>query len=132
MFLSVLNEQERKIFGSMIVKIAEVDGEIAEEERELFDNFKTELQVDELDEMDLGLVEAIEILSKSSEVVKRSILLEVVSMVLSDETLSKEEKELVDTIANRFGLDNDKEKFYSSVRELQYLYGTLFDIVFVD
>lgn len=132
MFLSVLNDDEKKIFGCLINKLAHIDGILSEEENELLCNYKFELGLQTLEELDISVEEAINQLSKSSEVVKRAVFLEIVSITLSDEEIKEEENEIMELAAYKFEINDYKEKFIKAVADLQDIYGKIFDLVYID
>ena len=132
MFTSILSKEERGKFLELIYKMACCDGEYAEEEQELLDNYKKELMIDTIPETDSinGLADYFSI---KSNCVKRIVLFEVWGMILADRNVGKAEREAFDYIKNVFDLEDSViEKVVSVANELQKAYDHVYDVIFSD
>lgn len=132
MFTSILSEEERGKFLELIYKMACCDGEYAEEEQELLDNYKKELMIDTIPETDSinGLADYF---STKSNCIKRIVLFEVWGMILADRNVGKAEKAAFEYIKKAFDLEDSViEKVVSVANELQRAYDHVYDVLFTE
>lgn len=130
MFLHIVNQEEKEKFLELAYKVANVDGEYAEEEIEIINSFKNELGLDSIaDTQDLdGLIDYF---SKKSNELKKLIYFEVLGLVSSDDVTSDAETTLLNLMENKFGLDAETiTKINVMVERLQKIYDEIYDEIF--
>ena len=126
MFLQVMNTEEKEKFLELVYKIANIDGEYAEEEQEIVNSYKNELglsKVPETSDID-GLVRYFS--AKATEL-KKIVLFETVGLINADEKIEKEEADLLDKMSGAFGLDKDVvDRIKSVAKKLQDVYDEVY------
>ena len=130
MFLQVMNTEEKEKFLELVYKIANIDGEYAEEEQEIVNSYKNELglsKVPETSDID-GLVRYFS--AKATEL-KKIVLFETVGFINADEKIEKEEADLLDKMSGAFGLDKDVvDRIKSVAKKLQDVYDEVYSALF--
>ena len=130
MFLQVMNTEEKEKFLELVYKIANIDGEYAEEEQEIVNSYKNELglsKVPETSDID-GLVRYFS--AKATEL-KKIVLFETVGLINADEKIEKEEADLLDKTSGAFGLDKDVvDRIKSVAKKLQDVYDEVYSALF--
>lgn len=130
MFLQVMNTEEKEKFLELVYKIANIDGEYAEEEQEIVNSYKNELglsKVPETSDID-GLVRYFS--AKATEL-KKIVLFETVGLINADEKIEKEEADLLDKMSGAFGLDKDVvDRIKSVAKKLQDVYDEVYSALF--
>ena len=130
MFLQVMNTEEQEKFLELVYKIANIDGEYAEEEQEIVNSYKNELglsKVPETSDID-GLVRYFS--AKATEL-KKIVLFETVGLINADEKIEKEEADLLDKMSGAFGLDKDVvDRIKSVAKKLQDVYDEVYSALF--
>lgn len=130
MFLQVMNTEEKEKFLELVYKIANIDGEYAEEEQEMVNSYKNELglsKVPETSDID-GLVRYFS--AKATEL-KKIVLFETVGLINADEKIEKEEADLLDKMSRAFGLDKDVvDRIKSVAKKLQDVYDEVYSALF--
>ena len=130
MFLQVMNTEEKEKFLELVYKIANIDGEYAEEEQEIVNSYKNELglsKVPETSDID-GLVRYFS--AKATEL-KKIVLFETVGIINADEKIEKEEADLLDKMSGAFGLDKDVvDRIKSVAKKLQDVYDEVYSALF--
>ena len=130
MFLQVMNTEEKEKFLELVYKIANIDGQYAEEEQEIVNSYKNELglsKVPETSDID-GLVRYFS--AKATEL-KKIVLFETVGLINADEKIEKEEADLLDKMSGAFGLDKDVvDRIKSVAKKLQDVYDEVYSALF--
>ena len=130
MFLQVMNTEEKEKFFELVYKIANIDGEYAEEEQEIVNSYKNELglsKVPETSDID-GLVRYFS--AKATEL-KKIVLFETVGLINADEKIEKEDADLLDKMSGAFGLDKDVvDRIKSVAKKLQDVYDEVYSALF--
>ena len=130
MFLQVMNTEEKEKFLELVYKIANIDGEYAEEEQEIVNSYKNELglsKVPETSDID-GLVRYFS--AKATEL-KKIVLFETVGLINADEKIEMEEADLLDKMSGAFGLDKDVvDRIKSVAKKLQDVYDEVYSALF--
>ncbi len=130
MFLQVMNNEEKEKFLELVYKIANIDGEYAQEEEELINNYKLELGLSEIS--DTGKVEElVEYFAPKNETLKKIVMFEVVGLLNADDKIEKEEEDLLKLMTEKFCFTDDMTKKIQSVaEELQRVYDSIYDLIF--
>ena len=112
MYLAGLDIEKKYLFRDLSIHVAKIDGEFSELEKVVIDahclemrvdnnNYETELSFDKV------LLKIKEIFDTSE---LRMIYLEIVSVVLADNIVKSNEKELLSIISGEFGFSKEEEK----------------------
>jgi len=115
MFLTMLNDEQKRAFSVLAHRLAAADGKISREEGEALRNMKAELGVadsglDDRDESDLAAV----FNDQRSRVVA---LLELLGVAHSDHEFQLDERSMVTVVAHEMGFAaTDLERFDNWVR----------------
>jgi len=129
MFLNVMEVEERKKFLELAFKLAQIDGDYAEEEEEIINSYKAELGITEIEDT-LSIDELISYFSSKNDTVKKVVLFEVYGMIRADDKLEKSEEEVFDNIKSQFDISADVvEQIVSVADELQNVYDKLYDVL---
>ena len=100
-----------------------IDGEFAEEEMNLMDEFLQEMQLEKEQVPDISPEDAIGMLKFSTPSTRKKIYIELIAVTLCDEYLHVDEKEYLDRIANDFLIDDElRDKLFETVNELLEIY----------
>lgn len=106
MFLNKLNEKEKIAFLKLAYCVANSDDDFSMYEKNIIAIYCSEMQINDIDfdlsKFDLDLT-LLDIESKQSQ---KIVLLEIMSLIYSDSILHQAEKEILQTIVNKFQLDS--------------------------
>ena len=123
MYLKDLMQGEKYAFYSIVKYLVTIDGEFAEEEMNLMDEFLQEMQLEKEQVPDISPEDAIGMLKFSAPSTRKKIYIELISVTLCDEYLNIDEKEYLDRIANDFLIDDElRDKLFETVKELLEIY----------
>ena len=119
MYLKDLMQGEKYAFYSIVKYLVTIDGEFAEEEMNLMDEFLQEMQLEKEQVPDISPEDAIGMLKFSAPSTRKKIYIELIAVTLCDEYLHIDEKEYLDRIANDFLIDDElRDKLFETVKEL--------------
>lgn len=131
MFLSILNEEDKLNFIEFIHLVANCDEDFADEEKEILNNYMIETGIDSIPDIGKSIDDILLYFSKRDDSIKKVVLFEVYGLILSDDKLSKEEKEILNKIDKLSGLNNEEvNKIKELVEELKKVYDNIYDILF--
>ena len=123
MYLKNLMQGEKYAFYSIVKYLVTIDGEFAEEEMNLMDEFLQEMQLEKEQVPDISPEDAIGMLKFSTPSTRKKIYIELIAVTLCDEYLHIDEKEYLDRIANDFLIDDElRDKLFETVKELLEIY----------
>ena len=127
MFLNVLNQEERTKCLELFYLVVNIDGNYAEEEQTLMENYKIELGFAEVPEIKDSLEELINYFSTKSESIRKMLYFEICGLVFADDSVAEEERELLDSIQMKFGIDKERLiQIEELVVELQTVYDRIY------
>ena len=130
MFLQVMNKEEKEKFMELVYKIANIDGEYAEEEQEIIDSYKNELGLYEIPETS-SVDGLIEYFSKKEKEMKKIVLFEIIGLINADDKVEKEEGVALNKISECFGLDEKIiNKIENVAKKLQDVYDEVYSVLF--
>lgn len=130
MFTNLLNETEREIFMELISKMALCDGENAEEEQALIQNYQIELNVTQIRDTD-SIEGLIDYFSEKNESIKRIVLFEIWGMVQADGNVGVQEEKAFAYLKEKFCLGDAKtEQIITAAKDLQVVYDRIYDAIF--
>lgn len=130
MFLQVMNIEEKEKFLELVYKVANIDGEYAEEEQEIINSYKNELGLSEVSETsDInGLVQYF---SVKADEMKKIVLFEIIGLIDADDKIEKEEADVLEKMSASFGLDKSViDKIKAVAKKLQEVYDEVYDVLF--
>ncbi|MHC1681760.1 MAG: hypothetical protein AB6733_02210 [Clostridiaceae bacterium] len=112
MFLKELNKEEATTFISLIKNLAVIDNMFSKKEKELIEDYKSDLNLSDDDIKELSFEESISKLDSSSVRAKNIIYFELTGLALVDGVFDKEEEVFLDNIAKAFEISLDKQLSY--------------------
>ena len=109
MYLSNLNNIEKKAFLGLVVEMAMADGDYSEEEHAIVYAYCQEMKIEFEKEYEKKSVEEIlsVVKSNSSGITKKIFIFELLGVALTDGTYDEREKELVLRLCREFEIDVD-------------------------
>ena len=126
MYLKNLMQGEKYAFYSIAKSLVSIDNDYSDIEKQLIDELLAEMDIQRSQITDISLDDAIEMFSYSTFSVRKQVFIELVGLTLCDEVLDKNEKELLDRIADSFGIpDSDRDDIWALVHDLFGLYNRL-------
>lgn len=130
MFLQIMNTEEKEKFLEFVYKVANVEGECAEEEQEIINSYKNELGLSEISETS-DIEGLIGYFSTKVDEMKKIVLFEIIGLINADDKIAKEEKDVLNKVVASFGLDNEVvERIKSAAKKLQDVYDEVYDVLF--
>lgn len=108
MYLSKLNEKEKKIFLNLAAIVSEANGVVEESERFMLEMYCSEMQIDPDFDEEKSFEDFIEALKDSSDEVKNIIVFELIGLCLTDGGYDEEERNNIWQIAEGIGVNADK------------------------
>ena len=129
MFLNSMSTDEKGHFLELAYKLAQIDGNYAEEEEEIINSYKAELGITDIG--DTGSVdELIDFFATKDEPVKKIVLFELYGMICADSKIEESEKDVLEKIKTKFGISESLVKQIVEVAdELQAVYDKIYDIL---
>lgn len=129
MFLSLFTDRERDLFYTLSLHLVESDGIITGEEKTMLESFKLESGRD-LNKINETPNEIINELSLSSDKVKNCILLELISIALSDNNYTENEKSIISKVVSEFDICESKFRdIFDWVVDLKDMYSKILELV---
>lgn len=130
MFLNALNQEDKKKFLELLYKIANCDGEYAEEEAEIIRNYQLELGISEIPET-ATQAELIAYFGEATETVRKIVLFEIYGLITSDDTIAAGERQALLEIADSFRFDQAQVLELETLAEkLRQVYDEIYDAIF--
>jgi hypothetical protein len=134
MFLKKLSRPNQKLFLELACYSAKVDNEFNTFEKTMINEYRKEMDLDELKYKvkNLSFDDILKKLSKSSEQEKKIIFIELIGLVLSDKKYKKQEKTLIENLMKAFEIsDKLRVKAVKWVKDLQKFYQTGIKMVMI-
>lgn len=111
MFLNRLDTREKEAFVSLAIRAAEANGQIADEEYKMIEEYCREMNIEKFDmRTTLAKEDIIKVYAGSQEQHKKIVVLELIGLMYADGDYDAEEKAFVEEIANGIGVSNDAAK----------------------
>ena len=107
MFLNKLDENEKRAFLALALKIQNIDGKITSGEIRIIKEFCQEMNIPADLKIKYSLVDIVNVFSKSSVFVKKAVIFEALGLAYTDGKLDDKENEIISTIAKSIGLTDD-------------------------
>ena len=123
-----LNREEREKFFELIYKLASCDGVFREEEQELIEGCRRELDI--RDNPDTGSFENLaDYFGRCDDRVKKIVLFEVCGIILADNEVGENEQKAFDYLKEALAVD-EQEEIISIANDLKLIQDRIKDIVF--
>ena len=106
MFVNLFDQDEKEKFLELIYKMATCDGVYAEEEKELLNNYKIEFGIDQIPDT-LSVHDLVQYFAEKTDDKKKIVLFELYGMVLADDEIGEQEKDLFEEIKKIFALNTE-------------------------
>ena len=123
-----LNREEKEKFFELIYKLASCDGVFREEEQELIEGCRRELDI--RDNPDTGSFENLaDYFGRCDDRVKKIVLFEVCGIILADNEVGENEQKAFDYLKEALAVD-EQEEIISIANDLKLIQDRIKDIVF--
>ena len=123
-----LNREEREKFFELIYKLASCDGVLREEEQELIEGCRRELDI--RDNPDTGSFENLaDYFGRCDDRVKKIVLFEACGIILADNEVGENEQKAFDYLKEALAVD-EQEEIISIANDLKLIQDRVKDIVF--
>ena len=135
MFLNQLSTIEKEKFLELAYLLASSDGDFSSEEQEIMKVFRKEMDLPEANYKisNDAFEEIIVIFSKSSEQIKKIVLLEALGIVLCDKVYSGQEKKMMNKLRESLSLSKDIEnEFIDWINNINQMYQNISSIIYKD
>lgn len=130
MFVNLFDQEEKEKFLELIYKMATCDGVYAEEEKELLNNYKIEFGIDQIPDT-LSVHDLVQYFAEKTDDKKKIVLFELYGMVLADDEIGEQEKDLFEEIKKIFALNTEVyDKIEKAAVTLKEAYDAVYDAVF--
>lgn len=130
MFLGALTHEAKRKFMEFVYLIANIDGNYAEDEQEIINNYQVELNMPVLPEITDSIDDLLAYFADQSQNVKKIVVFEIYGLILADDIISPMEQNILDTINNTFGIDvSILTTIKCLVKELQNVYDKIYDVL---
>jgi uncharacterized tellurite resistance protein B-like protein len=115
--LSLLSPEEKEDFLELALFVAQSDESLKPEEQHMIRDFREKLDLKDYKIANKSFEQILSSLEESSFVSKTSMLLELLSVCISDDKYSRAEQEIIDKLRRRWGVTD--EQFVSIVHWLK-------------
>ena len=129
MFLNSMSNEEKTLFLELAYKLANIDGDYAEEEEEIINSYKAELGI--FDIGDTGSIDdIIDFFATRNETVKKIVLFELYGMICADNQIVDAEKVFFEKLRNKFQIPEYLvDRIIEVADELQEVYDKVYEIL---
>lgn len=104
MFLNILSAQEKLYFVELAYQAMKVNGEIQEREQSIYNAFLVETGLSEYKLQNKPLSEVVTYFAGSTKKVQKAVLVELLSILVSDRNLDRDEKGFLDKAATEWNI----------------------------
>lgn len=131
MFLKVFNQEDRSNFLELASFVAHCDGNYSEEEEKIINNYKIELEMNEIPNNGKTLSDLITYFAGRTEMIRKVVLFEIYGLILADSKTADKEQEILNQFDSEFQLSTQNKKIIKSlVVKLQNVYDEIYDTLF--
>ena len=111
MFLHDIPENLMGSFLNMAYSVIAADGKVTEEEKNMLDQYKLELNVKELPKMkEVDINKELDKFARLTDIVKREIFFELFSLTLIDNDFDDSERKIMNSIAKKLSVNKEDMK----------------------
>lgn len=130
MFLNLFNQEEKENFLELVYKIANLDGNYDEDERELINNYKIELGLSHIP--DTSSIEAlIKVFSEKSEQIQKIVWFELYAVIMADEVVAEGESKIIDLVKKDFTITEESiSNIQDLAIDLKKVYERIYNYIF--
>ena len=109
MYLSILKEEEKKLFLGFVYYVAASEGNIGDEEKKVIGIYCNEMMIEPVyDKPELSCIQVVDNISRmATEKEKKIILFEILGLAMADNRYDKSEKNMIHDAAKKFGLSDE-------------------------
>lgn len=113
MFLSLLNQKQKKLFFSFAYNLATIDNDFSENEKILMKSYSVEMNMEfELKDVERNITHVISALNEiCMEREKRIIIFELIGLAMSDDNFDRNERKIVQNAMSVWGVSNEFGSF---------------------
>jgi len=132
MFLNLLGKEEKELVLDLLFSAANIDGDFDERERIVISAYGAEMGIaqENIKQSNKSIDDILTQLSKSSELVKKIVALEIIALIGVDGTYKESEKKLLKNITKKFSLKKAyEEKALNWVNRITPLYKEGYELV---
>lgn len=132
MYLNKLSNEQKELFLDLCIYAAKSNGDFDADEKLMIDQYCDEMNIEIRYEEKNSIGELTSRLTEISTAAElKMILIETVSLMLSDEVFDEQEKEFMNAVSAKLGLtDKDIDEVCSLLREVTSIYGKINDFIF--
>lgn len=130
MFLNLFNQEEKENFLELVYKIANLDGNYDEDEKELINNYKIELSMSDIPDT-TNIETLIKFFSKKSEQIQKIVWFELYAVIMADDVVAEEETKIIDLVKNDFTISEDSiSNIQDLAIDLKKVYERIYNYIF--
>jgi len=130
MFLQVMDKEEKEKFLELVYKVANADGEYAEEEKEIVNSYMKELSIDTIKDT-LDIESLLLYFSTKAETLKRIVAFEIFGLIQSDEIIDGSEEQVLASMAKAFNFEDETiNAIKESANKLKETYDQIYNVLF--
>ena len=108
MYLSILKENEKKMFLDLAYALSSADGNIADEEKNMIDHYCEEIGIEKSTPAILDKSKIINELDVVTELQsKKIIIFELIGLAIADNSYDEAEKQFISEVVSQFGLSKE-------------------------
>lgn len=129
MFLSSLDDESKRNFLELAYKLAVSDNEFSESENDILNSFESEMGVKEIPDTST-VDDLIDYFSRKDLTVQRIVWLELYGMIMADDKITNEEREIRNKIEEQFTLQKeDFDKISKAADDLKNVYAEIYHAI---
>ncbi len=130
MFIGDLDKEKQMAFVNLAYTMMHADGELAKQEKRLFDSYASEIEVDLGKAHIVEFAEEMRVFDNSTDKERLKVFFELYAIALIDEKFEDSEKVFVDLMQKKWKISNDKMlEMKNGLEQLTNAYHNLNDIV---
>lgn len=104
MFLSFLKDNQKECFMELAYKAMMADGEIQESEKGIIYGYRVELEMLDYEIKNMEMVDILLALSGASSKVHKTIIIELLGVLLADKEFSRDEVNFIEGLCNEWNI----------------------------
>ncbi|SMC18748.1 hypothetical protein SAMN02745134_00655 [Clostridium acidisoli DSM 12555] len=130
MFLNLFNQEEKENFLELVYKIANLDGNYDEDEKELINNYKIELSISDIPDT-TNIETLIKFFSEKSEQIQKIVWFELYAVIMADDVVAVEETKIINLVKNYFTISEDSiSNIQDLAKDLKKVYERIYNYIF--
>ena len=115
MYLNILNYKDKKMFFALANRLVGIDGIISDEEIELLETYRDEMNLIEVDFMADFEIDDIADEITDDPIIRKIVLYELITLANIDSNFSEEEENCLNRIVERWGISS---QIYEKLKNL--------------